>query len=190
MKAEVFRKLMNLWAVFIPIIYYLVPEQSSRLMLLVVSLAVVVMDFLRLHINGVKEGFILFFGSFLRRHEFTRLSGATYLLFGCLITAFLYKKPIVVASCAYMIVGDTFAAVLGQNFKSPKLFRRKTLLGSVGFLCASLAVAVALYHLPETLPLVPLLIGAIAAAIFEALPLPWDDNFSVPVLTGFVMSFL
>lgn len=190
MRAEVFRKLMNLWAIFIPVVYYLVPQQSSRLMLLVVCLAVAIVDFLRLHINGVKEGFILFFGSFLRRHEFTRLSGATYLLLGCLITSFLYRKPIVVASCAYLIVGDTFAAVLGQNVKGPKLFRKKSIIGSIGFLGTSLAVAVALYNLPGMLPLLPLFVGALAASVFEALPLPWDDNFSVPILTGFVMYFL
>ncbi len=190
MKAEIFRKLLNLWGLFIPVIYYLIPERSSQLVLSSVCLAVGVTDFLRLHVNGIKEGFILFFGSFLRRHEFTRLSGATYLLLGCLITAFLYKKPIVVASCAYIIVGDTFAAVLGQNIKSLKIFRKKTLLGSIGFLGSSLVVAVIIYNLPDTLPLTPLIVGAIAASVFEALPLPWDDNFSVPILTGFVMSFL
>ncbi len=190
MRPEVFRKLMNLWAIFIPLVYYLIPQQSSRLMLLVVCLVVVTTDFLRLHINGVKEGFILFFGSFLRRHEFTRLSGATYLLLGCLITSLLYRQPIVVAACAYLIVGDTFAAVFGQNIKGPQIFRKKTLYGSIGFLGTALAVAVVLYHLPGMLPLTTLLIGALAASVFEALPLPWDDNFSVPILTGFVMHFL
>jgi dolichol kinase len=168
----------------------LVPERTARLLLLAVFLAIFIIDFLRLHINGVKEGFILFFGSFLRRHEFSRLSGATYLLFGCLITSLLYKKPIVVASCAYIIVGDTFASILGQNFKGPKLFRKKTLLGSIGFLASSLAVAFTLYNLPGSLPLHHLIIGAAVATIFESLPLPWDDNFSVPIFTGFVMTFL
>jgi dolichol kinase len=40
------------------------------------------------------------------------------------------------------------------------------------------------------LPLSHLLIGAVAASVFEALPLPLDDNFSVPIITGFVMSLL
>ena len=168
----------------------MLPQQSARLLLAGVGLAVVVVDFLRLHVNGVKDGFVLFFGSFLRRHEFTRLSGATYLLLGCLITSVLFKKPVVVASCAYIIVGDTFAAVLGQNLKSPRIFRKKTIMGSVGFLASSLATAVAIYNLPGTLPLTPLIVGAIAATIAEGLPLPWDDNFAVPILTGFVMSFL
>lgn len=162
----------------------------ARLILLTVSIIVVVFDFLRLHVNGFKEGFILFFGSFLRRHELTRLSGATYLLLGCLITALLYKKPIVVAACAYSIVGDTFAAMIGQNVKGPRLFRKKTLFGSIGFLIGTLLVVFFLYRFSSTLSVSALLVGAFCATIFEALPLPWDDNFSVPIVSGFIMSFL
>ncbi len=155
-----------------------------------VCLVIVLVDFLRLHVNGVKEAFILFFGSFLRRHEIRRLSGASYLLLGCLITSLLYGKPIVVASCTYIIVGDTFAAIFGQNIRSPKIFQNKTVLGSVGFLGASLVSAFLLYQLTGILPLFHLIVGALAASIFEALPLPLDDNFSVPIITGFVMSLL
>lgn len=179
---------MNLWAIFIPIIYYLSPQQSGRLLLLVVALVVVIIDFFRLHINGIKEGFILFFGSFLRRHELTRLSGATYLLLGCLITSFLFSKPVVIAACSFIIVGDTFAALFGQSIKGPKLFR-KTLMGSIGFLTATVAVSFILFPLLSA-PLLNLLIGAVAATVFEALPLPWDDNFSVPIFTGVVMSLI
>jgi dolichol kinase len=160
---------LNLWAIFIPVIYYLLPQHSGRLILLFVSLTVIVVDFLRLHVNGFKEGFILFFGSFLRRHEFTRLSGATYLLLGCLITSLLYRKPIVVASCSFIIVGDTFAAILGQNLKSPRIFR-KTILGSVGFFVSSLGVVLILHGLLDGLPIECLLTGAILATVLEALP--------------------
>ncbi len=189
MKAEVFRKLLNLWAIFIPVIYYIVPQSSGRIILLSVSCAVIVVDFLRLHVNGVKEAFIVFFGSFLRRHEFSRLNGATYLLFGCLITSLLYRKPIVVAASAFIIVGDTFAAVFGQSIKSPKIFK-KTLSGSLGFLASSIGVAIILHNLSGGLPLITLICGAVGATIFEALPLPWDDNFSVPIITGLIMSLL
>lgn len=155
-----------------------------------VCLAIGLVDFLRLHVNGIKEAFILFFGSFLRRHEIRRLSGASYLLLGCLITSLLYGKPIVVASCTYIIVGDTFAAIFGQNIKSPKIFQNKTIMGSIGFLGASLLAAFLLYRFTGILPLSHLIIGALAASVFEALPLPLDDNFSVPIITGFVMSLV
>jgi glycerol-3-phosphate acyltransferase PlsY len=155
-----------------------------------VCLAIVVVDFLRLHVNGIKEAFILFFGSFLRRREIRRLSGASYLLLGCLITSLLYSKPIVVAACSFIIVGDTFAAIFGQNIKSPRIFHNKTILGSIGFLGASIVSACVLYTITPALPLGHLIIGALAASVFEALPLPMDDNFSVPIITGFVISLL
>lgn len=63
-------------------------------------------------------------------------------------------------------------------------------MGSLGFLLASLAAAAVIYYLPETLPMKPLIIGAVAAAVFESLPLPLNDNFAVPILTGLVMYFL
>lgn len=153
-------------------------------------MAIVLVDFLRLHVNGIKEAFFLFFGSFLRRHEIRRLSGASYLLLGCLITSLLYSKPIVVAACAYIIVGDTFAAIFGQNIPSPRIFQNKTVLGSIGFLGASLVTAYLLHTITGSLPLSHLIIGAIAASVIEAFPLPLDDNFSVPIITGFVMSLL
>lgn len=160
------------------------------MLLAMVCFAVVIVDFLRLHINTIKEAFILFFGSFLRRHEIRRLSGASYLLLGCLITSLLYGKPVVVAACSYIIVGDTFAAIFGQNLKSPRIFQNRTVAGSVGFLAASVACAFILHSVSGELPLLYLLAGALTATVFEALPLPLDDNFAVPIVSGFVMSLL
>lgn len=62
-------------------------------------------------------------------------------------------------------------------------------MGSLGFLLASLAAAAVIYYLPETLSMKPLIIGAVAASVFESLPLPLNDNFAVPILTGLVMYF-
>ncbi len=179
---------MNLWAIFIPILYYLMPQASARTLLLLVAAVIVTIDFIRLHVNGVKEGFILFFGSFLRRRELTNLSGATFLLLGCLITAFLFSRPVVISTCSFIIVGDTFAAMLGQNIKSPRIFK-KTLLGSLAYLGSNIIVAVVLHYL-LSVPFWILFSGALLSTIFEALPLPWDDNFSVPILTGIGMSLI
>lgn len=188
LKAEVFRKLLNLWAIFIPVLYYLLPQASARTLLLLVTACIVIIDFIRLHINGVKEGFILFFGSFLRRRELTNLSGATFLLLGCLITAFLFSRPVVISACSFVIVGDTFAAMFGQNIKSPKIFK-KTLIGSLAYFGSNVIVVVILHSLLNV-PFWILFAGALGSTIFESLPLPWDDNFSVPILTGILMSLL
>jgi len=188
LKAEVFRKLLNLWAIFIPVLYYLLPQASARTLLLLVTVTIVAIDFIRLHINGIKEGFILFFGSFLRRRELTNLSGATFLLLGCLITALLFARPVVISACSFVIVGDTFAAMFGQNIKGPRIFK-KTLIGSLAYFGSNLIVVVVLHSLLD-IPFWILFSGALMSTIFEALPLPWDDNFSVPILTGIGMSLI
>ncbi|MCX7994389.1 MAG: hypothetical protein N3A65_01280 [candidate division WOR-3 bacterium] len=188
LKAEIFRKLLNLWAIFIPVLYYLLPEASARSLLFTITMIIVAIDFTRLHVNGVKEGFILFFGSFLRRRELTNLSGATFLLLGCLITALIFPRPIVISACTFTIVGDTFAAMFGQNIKGPKLFK-KTLVGSLAYFGSNVVVVFILHSL-LTLPFWVLFAGALISTFFEALPLPWDDNFSVPIITGIGMSLI
>uniref|UniRef100_A0A7C4XLR7 Phosphatidate cytidylyltransferase n=1 Tax=candidate division WOR-3 bacterium TaxID=2052148 RepID=A0A7C4XLR7_UNCW3 len=186
LKAEIFRKLLNLWAIFIPVLYYKLQPNSARLLLFLVAIIILVIDFFRLHINGFKEGFIILFGSFLRRRELSQLSGATYLLLGCLVTALLFSRPIVISVCTFIIIGDTFAAMFGQNVKGPKLFK-KSVIGSLCFFGSNLISIIVLYPILG-LPLSHLIFGAAFATLFEALPLPWDDNFSVPILTGVVMS--
>lgn len=151
---------------------------------------VALFDFLRLHVNGAKEAFIVFFGSFLRRHELTQLNGATYLLIGCMITSLLYRKEVVIAACLFVIVGDTVATIIGQNIKSPKLFKQKTILGSVGFFLACAIAGLIFYFFTHFMTLPMILFGALIATVFEALPIPLDDNFYVPIMTGLVMSFM
>lgn len=132
----------------------------------------------------------MFFGSFIRRHELTQLNGATYLLIGCTITSLLFRKEIVIAACLFVIVGDTVATIIGQNVKSPKLFKGKTLMGSVGFLIACCIAGLVFHYFTRFMPISMILVGALVATTLEALPLPFDDNFYVPIMTGLIMSLL
>jgi len=126
----------------------------------------------------------------MRRHELTQLNGATLLLMGCMITSLLYRKEVVIAACTFIIVGDTFAAILGQNIKSPHIFKKKTIMGSVGFFAGCFVSGLVFYYFTHFMPIRTLFLGSLAATILEALPLPLDDNFYVPIATGLVMSFL
>ncbi len=180
---------MNLWALFIPLIYYLLPsERTSRLILLAVTMTFFIVDLFRLHVTGVKDAFFMLFGSFMRHKEHNRINGATMLMMGCLMTGLLYHKTIFVAAVTYIIVGDTFAALIGQTVKGPKIFR-KTIIGSTAFLMSCVICGLIMHFFLDfqNLPLLHLMIGAVSATVFEAMPLPWDDNFSVPIFAGAIM---
>lgn len=188
-KSEIFRKLTNLFAIFIPIVYYFVPSSYAKIVLLFLTLGLLTIDLLRLKVNLLKDAFVLLFGSFMRKHEIWSINGVTYLMLGALLSVLLFPKMIAIAAVSYVVVGDTFAAVFGIPFGKIKLFK-KSLVGSLAFFISSAAIALLLAHLPEHLELKIALIGAGAATIIEALPWNIDDNFAVPLIAGAIMKFL
>ncbi len=187
-KAEVFRKLFNLFALFIPIVYYFTPVGIAKYIMLLITLVILVVDLSRLKISIFKDIFVLFFGSFLRKHEIWSITGASYLVLGAFISVLLFPKMIAIAALSFVIVGDTFAAIMGQTFGKIKLFK-KSLVGSVSFFIVSVIIAYIISHLPDPLPFKVGLIGASISAVIEALPLNIDDNFAVPIIAGAVMNF-
>jgi dolichol kinase len=96
------------------------------------------------------------------------------------------NKKIVLAAMGFLVFGDTAAALCGQRWgkrpwpKNP----RKTYEGSIAFGGVSALWALLFVRWPVAL------LGAAAAACIEAFPLPWNDNFWIPVLSGLELSLL
>jgi dolichol kinase len=129
--------------------------------------------------------FYLFFGRLVRDHERYNLLGATYLLLSSLICVYAFSKPIAVAALAFLILGDTAAAVVGRAIGRVRILG-KTLEGSLACLGICLAAAWVIPGLtwPQRL------VGAVMATLFELLPVPLDDNLRIPMAAGFAMTLL
>jgi dolichol kinase len=97
----------------------------------------------------------------------------------------MYDKAVAIAALAFIIVGDTAAALVGRKF-GRHYFRHKTLEGSLGCLLATLLVAL----VAPGLPLWVALAGAVTATLTEAVSFRIDDNISVPVVSGLIMTLL
>jgi glycerol-3-phosphate acyltransferase PlsY len=82
-------------------------------------------------------------------------------------------------------VGDTFAAIIGIKFPLIKV-GEKTLSGSAaGFLaCIIIGFIVDLSIRYEIV-----FFGAIMAMVIELIPLPINDNLSIPLFSGSAMYF-
>jgi glycerol-3-phosphate acyltransferase PlsY len=63
----------------------------------------------------------------------------------------------------------------------------RTLEGSLGYFLAC-ALAGALWSRFVSLTMLQVLVGSAAAALTEALPVDLDDNFTVPLISGAVMT--
>jgi dolichol kinase len=187
LRSELKRKTIHLASLLIPLGYYLTPDLWQRdweralLAAVILSLAI---EVFRLNHLPTRNLFRHFFGELLRNHEEVSLLGSTYLLIACLLSIHLFPKPIAVLALAFLIVGDTMAAIVGKWLGRTRIFD-KTLEGS-------LACLVTCYLLTLLVPEIPFrvaVIGAVTAAVFELLPIPLDDNFRIPLSAGFAMDF-
>lgn len=128
-------------------------------------------------------------GSVVRKHESEGdFTGAFYILWSFCLTIGLFDRNIALLAMAFIIVGDTFAALVGRRFGKIK-FKGKSLEGSLACLVSTALVALAGASLLG-FPLWLGLTGAVVATVVEAIPDFVDDNLSAPMISGLVMTLL
>lgn len=113
------------------------------------------------------------------------VNGATWVLIAAVLTMWLYAPKIAAAALCMFLVGDAAAAVVGRTWGRIRLpGGSKTLEGSLAFAVTAACFAPWLPGAPYGIGLV----GAITAATVEALPLRFNDNLFVPLLSGAAMT--
>ncbi|MCK4572748.1 MAG: phosphatidate cytidylyltransferase [candidate division Zixibacteria bacterium] len=184
---EIFRKATHMCALVIPGGYYLLGlEKAGMLAIMIpVALLMVLIDVSRLRQWLFWRSFARpIVSSMIRQHEKDGdFTGATYILASFCLTIALYSKPIAIAALTFIVVGDTFAALIGRRFGRHR-FGNKSFEGSAA--CLVTTVIVALLMPGIALPVV--LFGAVVATVVEALPFGIDDNVTVPILSGLFMT--
>lgn len=182
---ELRRKLVHLGTLVIPVGYGFTSERLVLSVLVPFFLLYLLVDLLRLAHPGLAGLFRRYFmRRVLREKEEFALMGSTYFLFASILTILLFPKPIAITSLLILILSDTAAAFVGKGFGRRFLYG-KTVEGSVAFLISSLLI-VWLY------PGLDRLSGSLAAlgsTLVEMLPLPFDDNLTIPLVAGAIMSF-
>ncbi len=192
------RKAIHLVALSIPIGHYLLHDKLlSVLILTPIALGAIAIDIIRLKKLPLHGFLIQLLGPILREHESADFAGASYILSASVFTILLFNQSAAVAAIAFIILGDIAAALIGRRFGKTKILWKvrnsrgnwnqgKSLEGSLSCLLFCLLVALAVPHLPLWVGM----IGALVATLVEAAPLPINDNFSVPLISGVIMHVL
>ncbi len=182
---ELKRKAVHLATLVIPIGYSLTSDTAVLTFLVPFFLLYLAVDLLRHFHPGLASLFRkYFFGKVLREKEEPTLMGSTYFLFSSILTILLFSKPIAIASLLILILSDTAAALVGKGFGRVPLFG-KTLEGSLAFFATSLLIV----WLYPGLDRLSGSVAALGASVIEALPIPLDDNLTIPLVAGTLMSF-
>jgi acyl phosphate:glycerol-3-phosphate acyltransferase len=195
---ELKRKAIHVATLVVPLVYldhplfffgFHVTRKQASLTLALVLLALLVLEVVRLRARVFRHFFHQLLGDALRRRERSELLGATYLVMGFLFTVLAFERPVAVAACEFLVLGDTAAALVGKSLGRVPAFD-KTAEGSVACLLVCGAVGWALSASVPGFPLHVALAGALVATLFELLPVPLDDNLRIPLSAGLVMHFL
>ncbi|MBD3258957.1 hypothetical protein GF377_11025 [candidate division GN15 bacterium] len=185
---ELARKATHMGALVIPTAYAVLGLSKLEMLLIMVPITVIVIsgDIARIRQTQVWFRFIRpVLGRMVRSHESADFIGGTYILLSVCCCVALYDKWVAIAALSFIIVGDTFAAIIGRTLGRIR-FGRKTVEGSIGCLIGTVAVALAVHAIPLWIGLT----GAVVATIVEAISIDIDDNLSVPIVSGLVMTLL
>ena len=146
----------------------------------------------RLRSPVVNEAVLRFWSPFMRFHEMNQMSTVPHYLASVTLAMAIFPKPVAILSILYLACGDPIASLTGilYGHKGPRFSNGKTLIGTLGgvTVCA-LVTFIYLSTLSVSVGAILglTLIGGLAGGMAELLPFDVDDNFSIPIISGFVL---
>ena len=119
-----------------------------------------------------------------------RSSKATFFVLAATLAYVSFSHEVAAMCLLFSAVGDPAAAVAGFRVRRRRVFG-KSPVGTLAFAAAA-AVAASLFaiHPEVSLAWWVVAVGVLVAAVVELLPIPPDDNLTVPLASGAVMALL
>ena len=189
---ELFRKLIHLFSLSIPIVYYFITTEAAAIILGILAALALIIDLSRYLHPTTGKVFYKFFGFLLREHELDHkkknLNGATYVLLSALISVLIFPKVIFITAFSILIISDSAAALIGRKFGKRK-FLSKSLEGTLTFFVSACIVVlftpkVSGFSEEYFIGFIAAFVGAIVENVSFRLI---DDNLSIPLSVGFTM---
>ena len=163
------------------------PEHAYMLLIGGGGLLGLVLDCGRPRLGRLNRLFLGIFRPILKQSETTEITGATWFLVAAFFAFYFFGPQVAVPVLMFVAVGDPAAALVGARSPGPRLWN-KSPVGSAAFIAASLGVWAIISVLGYGGWSWPVIIAAILAAIVELAPLPADDNLTIPLIAGAVMT--
>jgi dolichol kinase len=175
MGRELGRKGFHMASVALPAFAWFAPRPVAMAVLGALAVVAVAVDHARLRYRVPRYYFLRATRTLLRRHERHGFAGATWMAVAYALAFAIFPRPVAVAGMLYNGLGDAAAALVGKRFGRHRTAWGKSWEGFAAGLAVSLTVGLAI----PGIPVAGAVLGALAAATLEFLPLPVDDNLRV-----------
>ena len=171
-------------------IYLRLEPLQAFLAYLFLFLGILAFDMARLRFPSFNAWALEKMGTLLRAGEARTLSGSPTYIVGVGTAVFLFDLPVAVASVLFLAFGDVAATVAGEAWGRTR-FLGKSLEGSAAFVVAGTGAGLLPHLFGRGLSIPVLFAGAVTAAVVEVLtPKRLNDNLTIPLISGAVMTFL
>jgi len=174
------------FAIIFLISYIVFTKVPSLFILGSVTLALVAFDIFRLMHKKTNEVLKTKVKALLRKNEIKTFSSFTIFFVALFITLLIFPKEIAFIASSFLIYGDIFGKLFGLAFGRHKILN-KTLEGTLAYFGSVLIMGYVLYTSLE-IPLIVLILGGISAPLVEMLSMNVNDNLTVPLITGSIMT--
>lgn len=184
MLKEIQRKITHFIGLVIPTLYYIDNKHFVVGGLVLLTGFLFCFEVSRYMFPDFSGPLLRFMSPILRfRERQGKMLGATCFVVASLLSIILFPKKIAIVCITFLVLGDLFAAIIGKKWGRVRIFSGKSFEGSLACFIICLVVSVFVIRIE---PIVGLF-GAVAATVFELIPIGIDDNLTVPLASGFVM---
>jgi phytol kinase len=191
LRHELVRKALHLSAAVFPLAYGFGASRGLIESALAVASAVAVStELLRRSSMPFAAAFDRAFGSLVRAHEKTRVTGATWLALSCFVAVVVLSRNAAIAAIWCATAGDPAATIIGKwvnrSSASGDKGGGKTIAGSLACVVVSFA---GVWMVAGYAPQLAIVIAA-TAAIAESMPVRIDDNIRITAAVGAMAQLL
>ncbi len=149
----------------------------------------VVLEMARLQLPGLNRWLVRWLRPLLKETESHSVTGATYVGVAALVAFFVFDKPVAIVALFFLALGDPAAALVGRRAGGYRIMG-KSPWGSLAFFLVAMGVAGVLSGAGVVSFHWGLVVGAAVAALVELSPSFVDDNLTIPLISGGVMTLL
>ena len=192
---ELYRKLIHLSSLWIPALIYLARPGIAIALFSVLLAGDALIEYGNYKKwRWARRTFGHLFYKTLRNKERVRthfqVTGSMYVLTAAIVCTMLFSKEVAVVALSIMLISDTCAALFGRAYGLRKLYKNKSLEGTTAFFVSALGVMIILNPLyPVTYAGIIAAAAATLAEIYED-KIEIDDNLSIPLFVGIILSIL
>ncbi|MDP6771186.1 MAG: hypothetical protein QF704_10865 [Anaerolineales bacterium] len=189
-EVQIWRRLVHISAgSFFPIAALWTNQMLILVFAIIATTIILTLEGIRLYYLPINQKVIQYLGPLLKPGEERKFLGATYLLLATTLSFLLFEIWAAIPALLFLSLGDPISALVGRRLRFGRL-GRKSVPGAIALFMVTIVIALGLTTW-STIPSVEILLyGGAVAALIELLPLPLDDNFTIPLASGTVIMLL